>query len=783
MADNYSPGREGVQPTASPNIRTEQAKFDPHTGLSGLFTALGVAGPQIDHMADLQADKDRADGAAFANSLTVDELGKKIKSGELLPSQSPAYAATVQHIYGQNLMESQQRDTLLAVERGELSFPDNASLEKHLVEQRNAALEGQSKFTVAGFDKGWDQFGKSLVNANSRINDAAFVARGSQEASTHLLGTVDTVTSPDFQGTPEDAARKLMNQHTMLRVTNVLLTPQQNKDALMSVTSALADGGKRAVLDEFLKQTTDSGGTVLSVIGGEKARRLTLAAHSADDVNQRQRVDVELRPFYDAAYEGNLTGSTLQAFEAWVKTNDPWVTTGTRQTVLNAQRAFDHQLEVSNRAAEAKRLVAESEGAAQQVARAAIAGGGLPSMQPQQVLKADGGTKDFNATAFAELEIPRLVAANKLNETQEAQFWTTNNVENPRWKSEIQAGVANLASVGWSADGKQPGELNEQGKASLARYAQLYAVNPAVAAKYAGEDAERLDSIHFLTANGFPDVNTAAELVNMRMNGGVTSQDAQIKAKEIVTLLKGINDPSLFSLSNNSMVSGFRSLFNLSGNEDLNMIEVESTVRKRAEILAGTSAYPTAAAAVQASLAYIADPKVTTKINNTIYFNKDLPTIPQGADMKEIMEGFIATGPGQVAAQLGFDPRQVSMASNHNGGFVAMMGGVPLSTHDGTGLVTYSKKQIEGWAQTEHAATILTATARRNHDAYAERTGKMLGKFDQVIPGTIQYKGRRVAMKDFLSKEAWTRLKSEGVANGTIEQILDSTINARDKKK
>jgi hypothetical protein len=65
-------------------------------------------------------DRDRA--STYANSMTVDELGKRIKAGDMLASESPVFAATVQHIWGQNTQASMERDVMSKVNKGELKF-------------------------------------------------------------------------------------------------------------------------------------------------------------------------------------------------------------------------------------------------------------------------------------------------------------------------------------------------------------------------------------------------------------------------------------------------------------------------------------------------------------------------------------------------------------------------------------------------------------------------------------------------------------------------------------
>ena len=177
----YAPRPEVIQVAASPNIATEQARFDPRgSSAYRLAEALSVARPEIERVASRVEDSEREAARAYANSMTVDALGKKIKSGEMLPSKSPVFAATLHHIYGENAMDQLERDKLSKLQTGQLKFNTQEELDQHLTEARNSFLQGQNKYTIAGFDKGWDRFKTTLSTANARITDEQFLQRGVQ---------------------------------------------------------------------------------------------------------------------------------------------------------------------------------------------------------------------------------------------------------------------------------------------------------------------------------------------------------------------------------------------------------------------------------------------------------------------------------------------------------------------------------------------------------------------------------------------------------------------------
>lgn len=791
-ADNYAPGREQVQVTASPNISTVQARYDPNADSTyQLAHALGVAIPEAQKLSDVYDKHETIAGTQAANGMTVDELGKMVKSGDLKASHSPAYVAAVQHIYGQNMMQNSQRETLSGIARGDLRFDSSDALDKHLVEKRNAALSGQSKYTIAGFDKGWDQFGQLVTNANATKLDAEYVAQGTAEGIQSLGTVVSQITTPGFAGTPEEGARQLIGQMEMLRVTTVLQTPEQVKAAWNSTLTTLTESGNKPLVAALLSAKMPDGMTVESLIGGEKARAADNRVRAVDEQTQRQRVDVELRPFLDAAEAGDLTGGKRKEFDSWVTANEPWITTATRQTILNAQRVTEDRLARQNNGAQLDAAIARSVDVAQKNVTLAVSNGTFAFLPPLTTLSKDGTERPFDAKAYATTIIPGIVQDKKLNLQQEMMLWSTNNVANPQWAGIIQAGGSNLASVGWSADGKNPGQLNEQGKAALEMYTKLHQVNPAEAEQYAGKDAKLFGDIMFLQSSkgGFPDINTAAALANQIHHSGMTTDDSAVKVKEINSNLHDLTDPSLFSFSNNSLVSGVKNLFGIAGNQSLNFSQVASDVKRRATLLVLSGQVPDAKAAISASMEYLANPAVTTKVNGTLYYNSNLPhtTEPEGGGVW--LGKFIADKPKAIGKEMGFgDGSNVRLEPNTTGGFTGWIGGVPLINKDGS-MVTYQKKDVEDWiSKTAHDERV-TRTLDTNIDSFRERmlhpgmfTPGPLDPYTTHMVDTIKFNGEYIKNADIVSPANWKRLKAEGLTHAPIEQILQSTLNARKKK-
>ena len=106
----YDPTPEGVRVYTGPQMQAAQARNDPLANVSPLVQSLAQINPGLIQQTMQNANEtfvapERDEATKYANSMTLDELGKKLKSGEMLPSQSPVFRATVENIYGYNTMQ------------------------------------------------------------------------------------------------------------------------------------------------------------------------------------------------------------------------------------------------------------------------------------------------------------------------------------------------------------------------------------------------------------------------------------------------------------------------------------------------------------------------------------------------------------------------------------------------------------------------------------------------------------------------------------------------------
>lgn len=760
----YDPRAEALQTTAAPNIKTEQARFDPNASKAyQLAAALGSQSVQqgLDQITKRVNESEQDKATAYANSMTVDELGKQIKEGKILQSQSPIYAATVQHIYGENSIASFERDTLSKMDRGELKFNSQQELDKYITEHRDKVLSGQSQYTIAGFDKKYTQFRENISAANTRVMDAQFVARGTQEANDNL----STILEENRGKPPAEAAAALAQRYQLLRKTS-LLKDEQGKEALTNLFSQLAAEGNVDMIAELSRTKLDNGITVGGVLGGRALMQFQQHGVVMQDKNERQRVDVEIRPFVEAARKGELDPGK---FDEFVKKNERFLSTPTIEAVKNSQEA---SLERQQREADRGKLMAaaeQSQAAAQQAVDVAVASGSAFALKGKLkvVSPTTGMVEDFDSEKAAAASIDRQIQDKKLDFPRQVQLYTTNGIENPQWKSIVQAGVSNLASVGWSYDGKNIGQLNDAGKAAVQTYLDISQVNPGEADKYAGskENQRLLSDIKFMMEKGgMPNINDAASFVNQVNRRGIEGQDAAIKRDQVKAAVDDIVNPSFYS----SSVNWVKTMFG--GNEEVNLTAIGSDIRRRAELLVQSGQVSDAKAAVRASVEYFANPAVTAKINNTVYFRKDLPQVPEGQDQGEWFGRFIKEVPGKIASDQKLEGSRIRLEPNQAGGYNAWIAGVPLTDANGQ-IQTYTKDQVGEWISSTITNERNQKVRERQSALDYEQWGKRVVR--EYAEKNPQPYGTNAALTYMTSKGAYEYFKQQGVLDRPVSELTE----------
>lgn len=752
----YQGRGEQTQAVQSQTLQPVQARYgEPQSGAYQLAKALGALDTSqlkqslsgVDAAQHIEA---RQQAEKFANSITVDELGKRVKSGEMLPSNSPAFMGALQHIYGENTQQNFERDTFSKIQTGELSFGSQEEMDAYLTKGRNDSLEGQSKYAIAGFDKGYGSFREKAITANAKFMNDKAVERGLQESSDKLGNDVLKVTAPEFKGTPEDGAKVLLKSYKLLTGTS-LLRDDARKEALNGILTNLAGSGHKDLAEAVLKQDVGDGVSVRAVIGEQRAVAITNAAQGQYDNAQRQRVDVELRPFLEQADKGELDEKKLADFAGQ---NEKYITTQTLHAITNGNRAAQDRLARANAQNTLLQTSEATEHAARQNVAAATASGTLAFLPQQKYLSHTGEEKTLDHDKVAAEVLTQQTSKWEL--PQQVEAWSKNDVENPEWAKEISGGAANVASVGWAYDGKNIGQLNPQGQKALDTFMKINATDPKYAEKLAKKDYQLLSDIQFMVQKGgFPNVNDAASMVNQATRGDIKSSDYGSMTKNVASAVDDVVNPGFWS----ARVSWWNGLF---GNDQTNLTSMHADIRRRAELLVMSGQYKDAGAAVEATVKYLADPAVTTKVNNTLYYNKDMPTVPKGEDPGKLLERYIKEVPGKIAKDQKMSG-DVRLEANKFGGFTAFVGGVPMMTPNGNVFVV-QKQDISKWADMTVTSDI---NFRKEFADFKNRTSRELAK----SPRKTMENGDNYVVNTLNTEEGYRKIIADGNQNKPVSEL------------
>jgi hypothetical protein len=627
-----------------------------------------------------------------------------------------------------------------------LKFDTPQEMDEYLTGHRNETLTGQSKYTTAGFDKGWNTFRERAIGANTQVVNAHAVERGIQESSDNLHMVLLQVTAKDFKGDP---AQVLADRYQLFRKT-ALLRDDAAKEALGGLLTSIAATGRTDLASSLLDKKLDSGVIVRAVVGDLRAESILQQTQTIYDKGQRDQVDIELRPYLDQADRGELNEAK---FNEWATGREKYVTSQTLHAITSTNRVsrerIRRELQQGQMVAAAEHSVRE----ANQLVSAAVRTGS-PIPLNVKIMTPSGEMKDFNVKEAAQHELLKATSGMPLGKATE--MWATNNVENPEWQRDVQAGASNVASVGWSYDGKNPGQLNPQGQKAIDTFMRINATHPGYAEKLIGnsKDYKTLSDIHFLVEQGgFPDVSAAASLVNQANRTDIQSFDYGSMSRAVGAAVDDVVNPHFYS----APAAWFTGLF---GNSDVNLTAVQSVIRRRAELLVRSGQVSDAAAAVKASTVYLSNPAVTTKVNNTLYFNKDLPAVPKGEQPGKWLERFIEEVPTQVAKGQRMSTA-VRLEPNQYGGFTAWTGGVPLTTESGH-VVTYRKDEVAQWIDGAYKADLHKAAADANHEGWKQRErGRML-KTAKDTMGVAPFAPGFDPLDKFLTRDIYERKLKAG---------------------
>lgn len=719
----YNPQVELTQVTASPNIHTVQA----NTNIQGsnatqLARQLGVAFPQANSLYQAALKNEKQAAEDYANSLPVAELDKQVKDGSLLPSQSPLFVASVRHVYGNNLAAQAQQDVVSRAQAGE--FETWEAAQKALIEKRNEFLSGKDEYTIAGFDKSYEAINSKLQTIQLQNQNQKNVEFGAAQANQSMASVIQAIR----ENPSVDGPSALADQYKFLsRPGSILFNPTLRKNALNNTFSELASKGDIELINGFLEQKLDNGITVKAAMGDDAEKY----------IKEGERVRQKFM-LMDAAQKDDARINQLIA------------------TAVDNGRFGD-----------------------------------IPD--EMQALSANGGTTTVNTKERAQAYMQKRVQETNMSADDQVAYWSTSNIPNDAWAKKIKGGIPNLASIGWSQDGKNVGELNQQGEEALQQFMAINKANPYYAKKLVGseKDYQLMDDIQFLAtysnqSSAGPDgvsVSKAAAIINKMNTSGIPEGNVQIALNKVSSAVDDVINPGWIHLPDGSNKGAVRAYF-FGGNRDVNLTQVGSVIKRKAEILVRSGMATDVANAVDEAAKDTAANGML--INNTFYMKKDLPEIPPGQDMLKEMTRFIQEVPGKIATDQKMDGSKIRLEVGTDGLYTAMIGSVPATDANGKVMV-YSKSDIGDWVKNRLVRDNQDKADDADYALYQERLrGELkalerkdpygLSKYDSTLNGFWYH-------RDIGSKDAFLRLRNEGNDKKPLTELMNMTKQRRGNEK
>lgn len=743
--------RSNVQGQQAQQLQSQaQAIFTPampnaQNQWEGLVAVFDQAGLMADKRKKEQQQADELAAQRWANSQTVDNLGKEILSGNLEHSRSPVFVAKVQNMWGTNSGAALQRDVSSKITSGELTFADDAALDRYMVEQRNSMLSGHSDYAASGFDGSFMVGRQQFLSAMAQVRTKQAIDSGSAQSRDYLSNTLLSVTGPAFKGTPQEAAASLMGQYTMMDKT-LVLPPGVLLDNLKGTLARAADTGHKdlvtALLDHHLPSAEGQpSATLRATLGESPSIQLESAAASKAQEVARNHVHEGIKPWYEQASAGNLDETKWREWAA-----DPdrakHLSGATIEGMVNTSRAAIERQARENEQALRRSQAEQSVATAQTIVDEAIRQGkawALTGPLVPQVLSLNGTTHGADVKAMAESALFRQTA--NATPTEAAAMWAANKVDNPQWKGLLEATITNIDTIGLDATGKPVGSLNETAQQGLELFRTLNHSQPAYTKSMLGDKAYLKFTDMELLMNKMGRGPEEAALLIANAERSQIGSDGKVKAAEIHKAVGDMMAGPWYRPDWWAKAWGDNTMANTS--------QVQAALTRSALLLAQSGLYPEPQVALKEAASWLADPKVSTKINGTLYLRNTLPAAPpDGAPQEEWFTRFIDKVAKPQATKLGFKESETRLEyaeSLH--GYVVYANNSLVLSEEGRPLV-YPNHVIEEWYGKERQqlidGAVMKAMANRpkppaaSTKAGLDEFNKNFGKPRQADPAAAE---------------------------------------------
>ena len=333
--------------------------------------------------------------------------------------------------------------------------------------------------------------------------------------------------------------------------------------------------------------------------------------------------------------------------------------------------------------------------------------GNLPMVmgtRKPQVLSKAGEVKDLTDSDVKERAEKIAVRRTEgMPFEQQVGFFAQNGLKNPNWEATINAGFFNLNTIGVDSKGKPTGVLNDAGKQAVDLFKKLDTYGDYAKSLMSEKQYQRFSDIAFLNRMG-RSVDDAAGISAAADVTAIEGSDVDKLVKKVHAQVGQIQADPFYKWDWAQRAWG--------DNTVANTVQMTSTLRRYATLLAHSGQYGDADSAINAAFQQLANPAISTKVNGTVYLRSEMPVGPPSRTPEEWFERFINEVPKARAKELSASNHDVRLEWNSAfKAYQAHVGAMPMTNSDNS-LAVYSKAEIQGWYATQHKIDVTQTAAK-----------------------------------------------------------------------
>lgn len=758
---NYQPIGEQLRRTSSPQIALQQAPRNnaASSNAARIAESLGLvtkaAGVAMDEYQ--KAEEKRA--FEFANSISQEDLRRMIRDKEILPSESPIFAATLENIYGQNAMSSIYNEVEQGMKDGTLNFADRDEFDQYLVQRRDEALSGMGNFVTAGFDKRFVE-GRTRLNGMFReVLDQRKLQEAKQSSSQLMANVIAEVTSEGFKDGTEAAVSNILSTYQLAR--NSITNPEEQRKLMFDSIASLAQSGQRDIVAKMLDTEVSNGLTVRSVVGLERAESLRLTSEGRWQQAQMDHYQKEIQPFQFLAFDGMLTGKRMEearaVFEKYkdIVPANSWFSLESMQRANedrirreNLEALFTNQVQMVTQANIANIDAALGSG----TFRSLVSNGGVMGLPTK-----DGGMKEFPAERYALQILDQKTQG--MDIVNRIKLYASNGLRDEKTFSRFAEADSMMAEIALATDSKKLGQLDPQVLERMQEFRILNEMNPAYMESVLIKDRdlyERLDMAATALNDGRSMSAVALGLSRMQ-NNRLTETEMKGMDERIRSAVDDLANPSFWA-----KLTGDAEFFD---ERNTNTAELQARIKRfaRFSVMAGFAR--DAKEAVEMAQQHFEDQSVD--VGGTRYLKSQLPKVPDGSaespdDLFErwqdnFKKPFVERG--YDSGGLRFQPFQ--------GGFILVQNGIPVGEPDDPSqAVVVSMDEIEQQYAKDRQTAISSQTSEQNlkldHGQWLKRYNKESQSIKRELPKLFGAAYYNYEEGKFLDINTYRILKQKG---------------------